>query len=469
MTLQVQRTSTSAEVRARIIDALRLDLVGPRPGDARHAQYQCEILPHAPSQWYLTGFLAPIDAPDHDRHDDDAGESLDQPGEERQADDDAAPEAEAAKKAFFPSSMGLSVLIPAHVKQLRAKVRWGDYIRADETDADGNLLKSEWQRTPREQLLDLDLSKPKQPVPESSGLELEIAVRAVEVETLVPSGTRSLSVFLVNRRRPAPDGRRDEGFAFQPRLELIASEPFVPRPDPRGQSINDWDEKVADLQYRDTVGYVVGHNVSAEATVDAGLCRAVRTSWMPQADVEKVVPNESIPGVELGLEALAGAKDAQAAPSRSRTVIGSRLRRQTRPTTRSAPRSPRICSVPRAGRAGALTTGWPPSTIRTSSRPSASANRAVARAIRQRLCHGTDQTPEKVRPPRWRPFQLAFLLTNLILDNASTHRSEETKAFFEANPLLVPVYHTFLLAQPDRDLVLSAESSGSQECLLQEP
>ena len=45
----------SAEIRGKLVDALRLDLVGPSEtlGDAK------EALPQSPSRWYLTGFLGP--------------------------------------------------------------------------------------------------------------------------------------------------------------------------------------------------------------------------------------------------------------------------------------------------------------------------------------------------------------------------------------------------------------------------
>ncbi len=51
----------SASVRDYLVEALRLDLIGPRPRDEA---LQHERLPHAPSRWYLTGFLAPTGAPD---------------------------------------------------------------------------------------------------------------------------------------------------------------------------------------------------------------------------------------------------------------------------------------------------------------------------------------------------------------------------------------------------------------------
>ena len=42
------------------------------------------------------------------------------------------------------------------------------------------------------------------------------------------------------------------------------------------------------------------------------------------------------------------------------------------------------------------------------------ANRAIATARRQRLSHDSDKSPEDFSPPQWRPFQLAFLLLNIV-------------------------------------------------------
>ena len=68
----------AAAVRNRVRDALRLDLVGPRPGEPGDAAYTAEILPVAPSKWYLTGFLVPYEAPADQRSDDDSDDALDQ-------------------------------------------------------------------------------------------------------------------------------------------------------------------------------------------------------------------------------------------------------------------------------------------------------------------------------------------------------------------------------------------------------
>ena len=49
---------TPVEVRHQLVQTLGIDLVGPDCG----SELLNEILPQAPSRWYLTGFLVPIDA-----------------------------------------------------------------------------------------------------------------------------------------------------------------------------------------------------------------------------------------------------------------------------------------------------------------------------------------------------------------------------------------------------------------------
>ena len=49
---------TSADVRAQLTQALRLDLIGPEPDEPQVS----EVLSAPPSRWYLTGFLAPSSA-----------------------------------------------------------------------------------------------------------------------------------------------------------------------------------------------------------------------------------------------------------------------------------------------------------------------------------------------------------------------------------------------------------------------
>jgi hypothetical protein len=82
----------------------------------------------------------------------------------------------------------------------------------------------------------------------------------------------------------------DERFIFQAGLTVHSSEPLVPRPNLRGHTTEEWDERVADLQYRDVCEYAVGHNVATELDLCDGHCRTARTCWIPQAEVERVAP-----------------------------------------------------------------------------------------------------------------------------------------------------------------------------------
>ncbi len=58
---------TPADVRTRLTHALRLDLIGPEPDEPQAP----ELLPVAPSRWYLTGFLVPWNAPAAQKEDQD--------------------------------------------------------------------------------------------------------------------------------------------------------------------------------------------------------------------------------------------------------------------------------------------------------------------------------------------------------------------------------------------------------------
>jgi hypothetical protein len=256
------------EVRSELVDALKLDLVGP----SERLGLPTEILPQAPSRWYLTGFLVPLDADQSQRADEDSTEEVDAANDAGGTDDATTPEPASARQRYLPSSNGLSLLVSSATRKLKLKVRWGDYkLRKPE---DGHGGQEEWERQQREEELTIEVpQKTERPVESDvhggNGLTVALSVRPVtcqETEGGLPKGTRSASVFLVNRRNPAPDETRDEAFAFQTQLEIRCEEGFVPRPNLRSLESDDWDERVADLQYRDACEYAVGHSVATEAS-----------------------------------------------------------------------------------------------------------------------------------------------------------------------------------------------------------
>jgi Helicase conserved C-terminal domain len=425
---------TSAEVRSKLVESLRLDLVGPgvNLGDAQ------EVLPQAPSRWYLTGFLVPLGAKPEQRADEAADDDFDDAGEAVGTDDDAAEDKPAARPRFFPSSIGASVLVPAVAKSLRVCVRWGDYRRKPEPP-------EEWERTPREELVEVDLTKAtdrplEDKVPNSDGLMVAYLSRPVgllAVGSDVPEGARTVSIFVVNRRAEAPDITRDEAFAFQVHLEISGDTAFLRRPDLRGLSSDDWDERVADLQYRDEGEYSVGHNVATEAVHDDGVCcKVVRTCWIPDAEVEKVEPAK-IPGVEISMDALASLKDGEDAKEKLGPLVVE-YRKWIQTEADQVPKAP----AKRYETGQELVTRAKVAAIRIESgiallatpdclEAFRIANKCMAEAARRRMGVMQDKPPEDVKP-QWRPFQLAFILMNLraIAEPGSDDRDVVDLLFF---------------------------------------
>ena len=414
--------TTSSEVRSRLIDALRLDLVGPM-GSLGTPN---ETLPQAPSRWYLTGFLVPTEADESQRVDPTSDDELDQAAEPAGLDDDETPEKAAARRSYLRSSMGLSILIPRDTTTLTATVRYGDYLRVEQEEGyDG---PNRWRRIPREETLTLELggkipNSGKVDVSNSRGVELVWSLRGVPDSGIIgglPHGTRSVSVFVVNKRVPSPDEVSDEAFVFQVELELTSDKPFVARPNLRSLESDDWDERVADLQYRDTFEFSVGHGVSTAAHVENGQCHRVKTCWIPDAEVERVAPAE-ITGVELRMEELANLKDGDDAKAKlgnfvtqyrdwiasQLSVVGSQL--SEHPHRKETAEE----LLKRAGfAADRIEAGIALLSEEDCLEAFRISNKAMASQGRRRLAMLLGKKPEEITPA-WRPFQLAFLLMNL--------------------------------------------------------
>lgn len=410
-----------AEVREELIHLLREDLIGPAPG----SPHEREVLPVPPSRFYLTGFLVPRGARVEDRVDEEAQEQMEVVGRLGPGDDQGAPERTSARRALFPSSMGASVLVPAQARALQVVVHWGDYRSVPEpAEAEApSRERRQWHRTPGQATLSVPVGEPtrrphREPVEGGRGLMLITSVRGVGAEARLPPGTRVVSVFLVNDRRPGADAERDEGYAFQVSLTLRLEEGFVPRPNLRGLGGEDQDEQVAALQYRDCFEYGVGHGTATAAQVDEqGRCREVRTTYVPTAEVERVEPAE-VNGVELSMEALGGLGSAAEARARLGGLVEQYttwLERQGAHGAQLGEHSPVAQELLRRARSACerIRRG-----VELLEEPQVLeafriANRAMAAASRQRNGWLRGVPPASLKPPTWRPFQLAFLLMNL--------------------------------------------------------
>jgi len=406
----------SRAVRERLLEALRLDLVGPRAG----RELDAEQLPgrERPSNRYVAGFLTLTDTLPERSADADEDDDLDAVPESAGLAEESNDERKAVRKVFFPSSTGLSFLVAAGCRELAVTVRRGDYVPTELEEAGGGKTPV-WRRTAHEAPLSVLLGGDAGPVlrdvPSSGGLQRHVVVRPVAAMGTdgaeLPSGTRSASCFLVNRRTP-DEAQPNRAHAFQAEIEVRTDEGFLPRPDLRGAHAAEWDDQAADPHYADTLEFATGHVVSAEPDPEDPGCRAIRTAWVATAGVEKRGAAD-VPGAELSMEALARLAGGEAAgralgplveqyrgwtEARRREVESGPLQGARRETAGQLVDSAMVAAERLARGAGRL--GEDADLLDAFRIP----NPAVARLLHRRLRNeiGPDG-------PRWRPFELSYL------------------------------------------------------------
>ena len=198
------------EVRQQLTDALYLDLVGPAKSlgtSGRSLGDLNESLPQRPSAWYLTGFLVPLEADASQRADEQSADELDEVSDSQGSDDAVAPEPGAARLRYLPSSMGVSVLVPAEAVTLKVMVRWGDYEgaqRREEAPRSGTAHPQRaWSlRCPNGRISRWNTRCPSR---RPDACRIGPGRSTDGAEAGLPEGTRSVSVFLVNRHHTEPD------------------------------------------------------------------------------------------------------------------------------------------------------------------------------------------------------------------------------------------------------------------------
>jgi hypothetical protein len=437
---------SSAQVRRHIVNALRADLVGPFAPAGDAGEPAEEVWDLAPSKRYLCGFLVPReqarveDAADEDPTEAEQIEAGDDPGEESQNDP------QARRQPTLPSSIGLSVLLPAGQGDAAAvRVCWADYVAEPQPAAASGEGKKKrgrpvvhWRRVARTPVtLDVPLDAAalaRGLAGGASGLRIFGQLdRTGHVDGLPPD-TRALSLFLVNDRPPVADkARRDEGYAFQVGLELRHAGGLVARPDLAGQAATEWDDQVMDLQFREQQSHAAGHGVAVAPIVEGGRVVGARTEWVPEATVKRVTTRE-IAGVEVSMERLAdldGADAVRAALAGIPAQYGAWLERERERLDTLGDRRAEVAGQVLVGaeRARArIEEGIELLATNAGARAAfCVANRAMAMAARQR-------SPERYasEAPAWRLFQLAFVLLNLpaIADPAHDNRETVELIFF---------------------------------------
>jgi hypothetical protein len=460
--------STSPEIRTKLVDTFRRDLVGPHP--EKDADLAHERLNESPSRWYLSGFLAPADDPltlDGNAEDDNpaAQEELeievnepDVEGAGGAAGDTAEAEMPNTRRRFLPSSIGLTVLLPPDVREIDVLISWGDYRtepRLDEAAllpdppqeeaGTGGRPKSidrppvDWVRIPREKTVRLAVPDGRGPpvvIPDSKAEQCSAGCLALEAHSRQFSyktsdgnaeNVRVLTVFLVNRRARVHRFYADVSYAFQARMELHCERGFLPRVDLSGIAATDDDLRVSDLHYRDVREYAVGRNTAAGWPADSSSEALVTRAWtdpLPCAEVERVAPNEDpdlTRRVSFGMEKLAriaadGAAAIAAALSDLPELYGAWVETERSKLPGLSPGRREVAGKLIDDMIHARTRIERGIDILQRDEKARVAfrlmNLAVAAAARHRNA-GTTRDPATVDEPTWRPFQLAFILLNL--------------------------------------------------------
>jgi hypothetical protein len=232
--------TAAVNVRAKLVDLMRRDLIGPHPDldpDLAREVLQDE----KPSRWYVGGFIVPVyDGVASAAKEEDADEAAEDAGDDLLGSetldsslDDDADEKDGAdpppRDRFLPSSIALTVILPEAVREVTVRATWGDYktepplpdalLIPDYSTVEGEQKPEKpaslrWVRIPGEATIKLDVTRSRSgiPLPGSSapqrpGGGLEIAVHQRPFAQTTPEGTterlRMVTVFLVNRRKRA--------------------------------------------------------------------------------------------------------------------------------------------------------------------------------------------------------------------------------------------------------------------------
>lgn len=416
----------ATDTRAALVSALHADLVGPFDPAAAGD----ELLPIAPSRWYLTGFLAPQAARETNNPDDEDDAAGSTATEEDENEPVAEPEPK--QKNTFPASLGLSVFLPpasASREAIDVTVTFAEYVREDQETGEGKKKKAFWRRVPQPpHSVTLELSEAA--VEKGVRLRDTSSIRVCgKLETAdapgLPPKTRALSLFVVNERPPGEKGRVDEQFIFQVAMEVAFEAGFVPRPNRRGEASGDPDEETSDLQFRNHFEWAVGHGVAVEIPDGQQKVTRLRTTWVPACKVPRVETHEE-PAVTTAMEVLADLAPDELVRRLEPLVdaYGAWIETQATAELDSDPRTKRrkklLDDARRAN--GRIRAGIALLAEDAEVREAFQLmNRAMATSARKR-------SPQRYRgeaKPSWRLFQLAFVLLNLVGIARDDHSDRE--------------------------------------------
>lgn len=270
-----------SEIRQKIVEALRTDLIGPRKGTD-------EVLDENPELSYLTGVLHPIDKKSSVEFDEQADIALDA------ADSDAMGEEDNEDKyaATFrqQSSFGLSFYLPENISSFTATLDWGDYVLDKLEYEDEKTGKTRTKRVFTRFQKSADIAIVLNPREKTSEYEAELGIRVKVTQYHLGNGYKLISLYAANYRHGTDE--TVDGIMFQCKLTVTTHDTFfIPEYLCRKHELSD------EYLYESRPIIARGHGCAVD--------------WETNADgsVSKVfsefIPEHEIPGVSAVLDGFA--------------------------------------------------------------------------------------------------------------------------------------------------------------------
>ena len=416
------------EARKKLVAWMRRQLVGPA-GEGS--------LRMSPLDRYPTGVLHPVDPglsgldPASEGREPAEPALLDEPDDE--ADDepeaggepDDGPRARPPRRRRYvpPSSAGFSCFVRGDAR-LAITASAAVYAGAGERDEGRRFRAQGYLRTPLpEATVTWRGGAPAPaPAPGASGGTFPIweGRAAIDVRARPHGGGLILTVTLYNRGTLEPDAppsrrtpERVEKSLFEARVECVVERGALveyPRVDP---SLLTEEEQELELQYRERRIHAVGHGAAADWEVEPGRAARVWSDFMPEAEVPMMTVDTGGDDTVLRLARLAGADPADAlarfVDGYADWIAGQRRTASGFPGGGERAAASRICErmdvALRRMRGCVELLGADP----LAAESFRLANRAMLDQMRR-----ADRVAARETEPgsyRWRPFQLAFLLT----------------------------------------------------------
>lgn len=269
------------QARQILLEALVRHLVGP--GSPQ------EVLAQHPLEQYHTGYLYPANDTSVVEDEDFREEAVNDLGPEEESEEEVS---DAVSKAYHLRTIGLTFRL---VRDAAFEVRlsWGRYRQISKKP-------EQWQRVPFEWVLPVSLQELHAThVFRHQGMEIRMRVR--------PAGdVATVTVSVINTGAPADSGEGDfEDAAFQVGMTITPREVGALQPREQLGMTEDLDHWRDEIRYRHARGFAVGHGCAAGWEVDeASRVTRIYTQWIPAAEVPRVSTAELDRALELDMKLL---------------------------------------------------------------------------------------------------------------------------------------------------------------------